>query len=560
MQWYLRSSVLLAFFGSFKLCLSVQSILMDAFTLQFLIQADFLLSSSREDIQKCEWNSVLRSGVVQAFRKAVDKFNQGPTMRYTWPNYLPIHVYNGTFLSELGGRYGAIFNDLKSRPVVWSHGGTLQIPNLLTHVPERFLDRHQRPLLGAYSDPEQNDTQSQLCPDYPTDVLEALECLGVKIMDNEMFIERLVRRAPWFSQLSREWHEDLASVLCRSKALLKAADSIPLIPLRNGRWISPSSPKPIYFPTTDDLGIPKDVNFQIVDRQAQRDPNRKSLFQLLGMKHCDQGDVCSEIIRLHKDLTNDRMEQLDLLAHAIDIYQFGSRCKDLKIQYLRLRESEGSFAYGSALYIDAPGTGQPLSKLLGSPRPSNVRFLHPSYIEAHSGMQDERRWIQWLINELQVSDIPRLKEKGRSALSPAILAIAHSQPSWVLLKILTENWVRYAKDLNEVRQELSLIKVRCVNDKTLRSLSETILPLPHLKRLAKEYEVDDLPFLDIGDLDIDSPSLMNLKSLGVTTAEDSELYLTVLKSLYKRDSGDISQLQYIYRSLHTKSTNAARLL
>ena len=89
-------------------------------------------------------------------------------------------------------------------------------------------------------------------------------------------------------------------------------------------------------------------------------------------------------------------------------------------------------------------------------------------------------------------------------------------------------------------QELSLISFRCVNSKPLRSLSETILPLPHLKRLAEEYQLDDLPFPDIGDFDIDSPSLMNLKSLGVTTAENVELYLTVLRSLYKCQSGDLS--------------------
>lgn len=58
--------------------------------IQFLIQADFLLVASREDIdQSAEWNESFRNGISTCFLDSVRDFNQSG-LAYTWVRYLPL--------------------------------------------------------------------------------------------------------------------------------------------------------------------------------------------------------------------------------------------------------------------------------------------------------------------------------------------------------------------------------------------------------------------------------------------------------------------------------------
>jgi hypothetical protein len=49
----------------------------------FLIQADFLLIASREEVDSSDWNRGLLQHIPNAFRRAVEAFNSGD-LRYTW--------------------------------------------------------------------------------------------------------------------------------------------------------------------------------------------------------------------------------------------------------------------------------------------------------------------------------------------------------------------------------------------------------------------------------------------------------------------------------------------
>src|SRR2546421_6441066 len=57
---------------------------------QFLLQADFLLIASREDINGSSmWNRALRNAAVDALIEAAQAFNRG-SMKYTWLRYFPL--------------------------------------------------------------------------------------------------------------------------------------------------------------------------------------------------------------------------------------------------------------------------------------------------------------------------------------------------------------------------------------------------------------------------------------------------------------------------------------
>ena len=66
-----------------------------------MIQADFLLSASREEIDASSpWNKALLENIPEAFRQAVDDFNSGD-LRYTWIKFLQARSPFLDFFSSL---------------------------------------------------------------------------------------------------------------------------------------------------------------------------------------------------------------------------------------------------------------------------------------------------------------------------------------------------------------------------------------------------------------------------------------------------------------------------
>jgi hypothetical protein len=58
---------------------------------KFLIQADFVLISNREDIaENKEWNRWIRDELVTSFIKAIDFFKSDDILKFEWYSYIPI--------------------------------------------------------------------------------------------------------------------------------------------------------------------------------------------------------------------------------------------------------------------------------------------------------------------------------------------------------------------------------------------------------------------------------------------------------------------------------------
>lgn len=83
--------------------------------LNFLINADFLLTSAREDIIDNDWNRWLRSEVFEAFKIAIKKFKKDTNFKYYFLKYLsdPENI-NNVFFKELSTN---VFNYCKQEAV-----------------------------------------------------------------------------------------------------------------------------------------------------------------------------------------------------------------------------------------------------------------------------------------------------------------------------------------------------------------------------------------------------------------------------------------------------------
>jgi hypothetical protein len=110
---------------------------------QFLIQADFLLIASREDVDNSsKWNQVLRDTFADAFLESVRWFNSGP-LRYTWPRFLPAKQIASDFFSPLKSR---ILERLASEPTLEAWSEKMLPASKLIYVPEKYMDNDGIPL------------------------------------------------------------------------------------------------------------------------------------------------------------------------------------------------------------------------------------------------------------------------------------------------------------------------------------------------------------------------------------------------------------------------------
>jgi hypothetical protein len=105
---------------------------------QFLIQADFVLTANREDIDSgSSWNQELRKNVSKAFVQAVHCCIENH-FRYSWLKFLPM-VSKDSFFTTLQEETATQLL-VSSEAVLESEGGKMVAPTSLTYVPDRFRD------------------------------------------------------------------------------------------------------------------------------------------------------------------------------------------------------------------------------------------------------------------------------------------------------------------------------------------------------------------------------------------------------------------------------------
>ena len=505
--------------------------------LKYLIQADFILLASRGSVDlTAEWNHKILQGVYRAFtRNAVHRLNQvcdytpkDQSLRYTWPLYLKDRGGAVDFWPRLKEW---IFDRLGKDNVLESRqNGKLVNPESLFYIPEEFRIRNE-PLVESRS--SELHHLSFLYDSKIKDTLPILKKMGIKEMQFRQFYQELrdvtkEHGESFLKSQSREWHSKVADLIFqnRDKIRLHTFD-IPLVPLRDGRWVKPS--QSLFFEgKATDAVVPEGLNICLVDDEASQDMNRMALFQWLGVRDCDQSEVCRMIMELYSHFKERTLKQsvqdlLYLFQTPRSMYKESLQ----KFQLLGAGKFGHKFMYAKRLYIEHPDRKSIISKYAKDPN-SPMPILNSTYVEAVQKLGRETEFFDWACSQLKMCHLPRLVDEQQLPSPEFDFLKDHAVED--LLLLLRDNWDHYAKAIDpssrvasKLKQAISEMKVKCI-DGFLRPLKQTVLPLEALKRNGPHLVFIDLPQPD----DI---RWRKLSTFGVLTDLSIDFYLGELKAL-----------------------------
>jgi len=205
---------------------------------KFLIQGDFVLTASRQDIDvSCPWNKSLLSAIPAAFLSAAQQFNRGP-MRYAWPCLLQQRPLTNDLFMDLEKRTLQL---LSQYPILRSCAeDRCAKPDELRLVPKSYRDGDGKFLLSCDA-----LNHKYLSPCYAEADSLTLVRLGVRQQSAEEFLsdlDTLLQQHPvelW--QRPAKWHSHLSSTLLsmirRRPECRRGVLAMKLVPLRSGKWV-----------------------------------------------------------------------------------------------------------------------------------------------------------------------------------------------------------------------------------------------------------------------------------------------------------------------------------
>ncbi|KAL1632852.1 hypothetical protein SLS56_003342 [Neofusicoccum ribis] len=525
---------------------------------KFLIQADFLLVASREDIdQSKQWNTAILEGIVDAFMQVVSP-PAHPYLQYQWPRYLPRSIYHHTFLKPLEAR---ILQKVRQSSVLFSSGGTLEAPDRLRRIPSDFLYRNAEPMFSYDHAP-----YKPLSFRYPIDCLDSLWNIGVCSETSDEFVGRLRQfvqfRASDFRHMEEEWHSRLAEILCsQDRSMLRSSlGTEKIIPLANGDWVS-SQGKTIFFGTNQsNVTIPGGLDILTVDPHVANNGLRRSLFAALGVQECGTAQICRAILEKHK--------RMDSWQSTLSDGEIGTMVEQLKFLFTEGREhfnedsvwfvtGHGRISRGGQIYLNDPNTCR-LMDYFGASS-NTVRFLHPAYTERLQSSEKDR-FFNWLRDTFKISSIPRLcLSLMSSEMTGEFRTIIQSCSSRQVLTLIRDQWSTYSRFLTSlnpsVHEAVRSMEVAC-QDGQMCPLHRTYLPLRSLT--SKVPVPQAVPFLDVTD----PVKWKAFGVLGMKMTDDLEFYLDCLEGLRNKCSErlPLNTLRTLYMNIQCRASDNSLLV
>jgi len=291
---------------------------------------------------------------------------------------------------------------LSRQAVLEDLNGNLQQSCDLIYVPRTYRDDSGRPLTVT-----ETTSARYLSLEYKDVDYKYLKRLGVRKMEHGLFLdhlEKITSRLDEFKARPSEWHSRLAGVLADvwenssfignhffgsmsddsdsesdddddgsdsssdsedepilpspspTLSFSSAKDrvkSLPVIPLRDGRWVPGKTPH-IFFPGSSSAWeLPGGLGFLVVESNAGKDSRRANLYRLLGVKDSNSTEVSKLIVDTHASSTfnPDVVSRADLVSQVKFLYTSGWRNTDGKASFWLATESD-TRAKGQVLYID----------------------------------------------------------------------------------------------------------------------------------------------------------------------------------------------------------------
>lgn len=261
---------------------------------RFLIQADFVLASSREAIL-CDraWNQLLRDQVAPAFMQAVEQFKQNQCgVRTTFMAFVPEKKLADPFFAPVRDQ---IFDGLRQSACIltaleeWKKPGETVVDALSL-----------RPLVGD------DDVQGLLNRDYVHDNFKAtrsqLESLGVLVFGVPELV-RCLSVTEWLSQKDPAWFARLFACLARQdlKEGVERLKALAIIPLEDGTLASSKSRR-LFLPLDKSASYGFEDKLPIVSKglfvgvQPEVAADARKFLRTLGVRKADPADIIADYI------------------------------------------------------------------------------------------------------------------------------------------------------------------------------------------------------------------------------------------------------------------------
>ena len=451
----------------------------------FLLHADFLLSTNREDILiDSPWNKALASAVSDAMVNAgvyMSNLPEGNYLRYAWMLYLPQKAPLNSLMMVI--RWD-LFEKLRHAPIMHTRqvGGKPRKPSDLTIVPDIYCDHKGVPFVQLSKNVEfvsggyswiYGDTKNSIFND-----------LCAKTMGEEDFMASMVsllRKDPtsFYKGKTPEWHTSFCRTL---HTILLAAiqnsggkpmqtwvttpigdhmSKLPIIPLRGGGWATSYSATSIdvYYAETGSgaAQIPDGIQMRVVDPEAASNPDRRRLFDLLGVRNISGENIHNAIIVTHDSVTfkPGSVAPHVAVSHLAFLFQSGwsSNVSDISMAHdFWLASAQGQCYKSSSMYLPSKVPGAASLMLPPGGADKHYRFLHPLYMEGAVKIKDQDKWIEWILKHTQISVYPRLynPEYPRHPLvhPDSKPFLENENQSLRLLTLLRDGWDYYKQFLD----------------------------------------------------------------------------------------------------------------
>ncbi|KAH6867174.1 hypothetical protein B0T10DRAFT_611919 [Thelonectria olida] len=499
----------------------------DDFGFKFLIHADFLLVASREGLDyHSPWNLALRQTLCGSFLAAIKRFAAVPTsgtepgLRYMWPKYTKHHRSAHDFWNQLSQD---ILSRLSYERVLESCDPFARsyTPKELHFLPTDFrFEGH-----ALFDCPSLRRKHLSFRYDQVREELEPLGVQDINIQDlckefaawiAEVGVSRLGEQPP-------EWHRKVASIFCVDAGLKDSLTKLPIIPLRDGSWVSARKAH-LYLETgTGDEYVPGGISISIVDRAATQDPVRRRFFEFLGIPTYDPRHVCNLILEMHSGNTlrvMDRMPE-DLVRDAIYLFRnrdlHGQECSP-EIYFLVTNRGQ-SFRRKTQIYIlDHTAVPSLIDKYKDTER-NPFYILDELYEKLVRG--DDRitpmAFFGWLLKSPNISTVPILLRDHYPTPEWAFLRDKEVTDLLLVLKQLCKHEPPGPRLLHAVLE----LRVKS-REGTHRPLAELAIPTEGLLQIC--------PHLDFADLQ-QPESWKFLAKFGILTAPNTTARLQELAIL-----------------------------
>lgn len=442
---------------------------------------------------------------------------------------------------------GLIIDKLKNEPIVRSRKGNFYRPSQLSWIPLEYEHYERSPLFPDL------DQEIYMDSGYSHQDFELLKPLGSTMIKWNDLIDRLENdlnrsdskmRSPYTDD--PVWHERVATLLSRpfansqrgpkSQEVCGRLRSLPLVPLRGGKWASGLSE--IYFPSAGHGEIPADLEQNFVCPKLLENASDDTLerfFSFLGVKKCNIKQVLQWIRQRYDQPLLESLTIENSIQHLR--YLFWNLPEEESLGFdIRVVGSDGALMRPGEIYLPGALDEYSAEKLFrpfdGDTERYPAKFLPIKYLQAvpktmrHHG----RSWSDWLEKVVGITPIPRMTcETGLSKDFRYIM----THRAFSLVGLLQKHWSQYETLIPSVRDELKACVVPSQYWDRPIPLQKSYFPLPRLRNLVKGVPVSGQLFIRLGEsiADEDETKWIFLRQVGVRFSDDLDFYMMALDLL-----------------------------